>query len=308
MGTYLRITIISESSPAAHAAARAAFDAAAGLDSALSIYRPGSDFSRINESAGRDTVEVSARTMEVLLACGRFHDLTHGAFDPSIGPLMRLWKLQGEGNVPAQAEIDSVLNLIGFAKVFLDPATRRVYLPSGMRLDAGAIGKGCAADIARFALAQHGVTRCMVDLGGNVATLGKGPTRGVWAVGIRDPLHHNRLVGSLEINDAALATSGQYEQYFVRDGIRYGHIVDPRTGRPADDVLSVTILAADATTTDALSTGVFVLGPGDGMALVERMPGVETVIVTDPGAAGCLTRDHVRLSGGLRGKIRWAIS
>jgi thiamine biosynthesis lipoprotein len=307
MGTYLRVTIVGAPRPAAEAAANAAFAAVADVDSLLSIYKPESDFSRVNRAAGVETLAVSGQTMEVLEASRRFYVMTEGAFDPSVGPLMRLWKLQDEGRVPEPAEIDSTLRLIGYSKVHIDPSSRNVYLPAGMRLDSGGVGKGYAADIARATLARHGITRCMVDLGGNLAVLGRGPTRGNWAVGIRNPLHRDLLIGSLEITDMAVATSGQYEQYFIRDGTRYGHIVDPRNGMPANGMLSATVLAADATTTDCLSTGVFVLGPDRGMALVEQLPGIEAIIVLDPGVDRELTRSHILVSSGLRDRIRWAI-
>lgn len=307
MGTYLKVTVMGARGSPAQGAADAAIAAVAHLDSVLSIYKPGSDFSRLNRAAGAETVTVSTEAMEVLEASRRFWAVTVGAFDPSVGPLMRLWKLQGEGNVPRAEEIDSTLAFVGFDKVYLDPPTRRVFLPAGMRLDPGGIGKGYAADVARAELARRGIRRSMVDLGGNVAVMGAGPTRGHWAIGIRNPLERDQIIGSIDVTDAAVATSGQYEQYFVRDGIRYGHILDPRTGRPASGMLSATIIAPDATTTDGLSTGVFVLGPERGMALVEKLAGVEAVVVLDPGVDRPLTRADVRVSSGLRGRIRWAI-
>ena len=307
MGTYLRVTIIGESRSVAAEAAEAAFAAVCHVDSILSIYKPESDFSRINRAAGAETVTVSRQTMDVLEASGRFHRMTEGAFDPSVGPLMQLWKLQGEGRVPDPAEIDSTLKLVGYSRVYIDRHSCTAHLPARMRLDSGGIGKGYAADIARGTLARSGITHCMVDLGGNLAVLGSGPSHDNWEVGIRNPLHRDRLIGSVEITDLAVATSGQYEQYFVRDGKRYGHIVDPRTGRPAEGMLSVTVLAPDATTTDALSTGVFVLGPARGMELIERLQGVEGIIITDPGQGRELSREDVLLSSGLHERIRWAI-
>ncbi len=306
MGTYLRVTIAGEPSARAKEAAQEAFAVVARVDSLLSIYKPESEFSRLNRAAGVETLTVSLQTMEVLEASRRFYEMTEGAFDPSVGPLMRLWKLQGEGRVPSPAEIDSVRALVGFSKVFLEPRRRRVFLPEGMRLDSGGIGKGYAADLAREALRRRGIRQGMVDLGGNLALLGGGPGRRGWSIGIRNPLERDRIIGVLEITDGAVATSGQYEQYVVKDGKRLGHILDPREGKPAEGMLSATIIAPDATTTDGLSTGVFVLGPERGLSLVERIPGVEAVIVTDPGGVP-LTRRHVLLSSGLRDRIRWDI-
>jgi thiamine biosynthesis lipoprotein len=177
-----------------------------------------------------------------------------------------------------------------------------------MELDAGGIAKGYAADLARSALKEHGVTSGMVDLGGNLAVFGAGPSsEGFWRIGIRSPLERNQLIGSLDVQDVGLATSGQYEQYFVKDGKRYGHLLDPRTGHPAEGMLSATVIAPQATTTDALSTAVFVLGTQRGIELVERLDDIEAIIVLDPGPGKELTQQHVCVSSGLRGKVRWRL-
>jgi thiamine biosynthesis lipoprotein len=286
----------------------AAYGAAQRIDSLLSIHRPLSELSSVNKVAGQETTQVSFETFALLEQSLWFHECTEGAFDISIGPLMELWKLRGKGRVPKRAEIDSTLLRVGLDRMILNRTQRSVYIPEGMVLDSGGIAKGYAADLARAALKKHGVTSGMVDLGGNLAVFGPGPSgEGFWRIGIRSPLQRNELIGSFDIRDVGVATSGQYEQYFIRDGKRYGHLLDPRTGLPAQGILSATVIAPDAITTDALSTAVFVLGISGGLELVERLQDVEAIIVLDPGPKEELTQVHVRVSSGLQGKVRWSL-
>ncbi len=306
MGTYLRITVRGIEGQDAQMAADKAFHEIQVVDSLMSIFRLTSDFSRINLAAGVDTIRVSPITHDLLRNSEQFSKLTGSAFDISVGPLMRLWKLRGGGYLPKQAEIDSTLSLVGLDQVYLDPLRRRVYLPKGMFLDSGGIAKGYAVDLARKAVQDAGVSRGMIDLGGNLALIGPGPSpAGYWRIGLRNPVERNSTACTLELRDVAIATSGQYEQYFVRDGKRYGHLLNPRTGMPADSVLSVTIITPDALGADALSTGVFVLGPRRGMALVEELPDVEAIMILDPGPGNPLTQACVLTSSGMVDRIRW---
>jgi thiamine biosynthesis lipoprotein len=164
------------------------------------------------------------------------------------------------------------MKLVGYEKLLLDMESRSIMLPPGMELDLAGIAKGYAVDRAAAILREHGVERGMVNLGGNIYAIGSPPGEDGWPVGIRDPRGGSSVVGSLLLEDQAVATSGNYENYIELEGQIYGHIIDPRTGRPVSRTLSVTVVAPRALDADALSTGLFVLGPGGGESALELLP------------------------------------
>jgi thiamine biosynthesis lipoprotein len=308
MGTYLRITLHGIEDARAESLAETAFDRIRKVNDLMSIYRSDSEFSVLNSAAGAESVSISTETMYLLSESKRYHKITAGTFDPSIGPLMELWHLREKGNVPTEQEIDSTLALIGLDGLYIDETQNRAFIAEGMELDSGGIAKGYAVDLAIASLRHSGVSGAMVDLGGNIGLLGSGPSEnGYWRIGIRNPLVREDMIAVLQLKDVTTATSGQYEQYFIHEGKRYGHLLDPRTGRPADALLSTTIISPEGIAADALSTGVFILGPEEGMALVERLPAVEAVIILDPGPGNPLTQEHVLISSGLTGRIQWNI-
>jgi len=308
MGTYLRITLHGIEEARAESLAETAFDQIRRVNDLMSIYRSDSEFSVLNRAAGAESVSISAETIYLLSKSKQYHEITAGTFDPSIGPLMELWHLREKGNVPTEQEIDSTLALIGLDGLYIDETRNRAYITEGMELDSGGIAKGYAVDLALASLRQSGVSGAMVDLGGNIGLVGHGPSEnGYWRIGIRNPIAREEMIAVLQLKDVTTATSGQYEQYFIHEGKRYGHLLDPRTGRPADALLSTTIISPEGIAADALSTGVFILGPEEGMALVERLPAVEAVIILDPGPGNPLTQEHVLISSGLTGRIQWNI-
>ena len=308
MGTYLRITVHGVEESRAESVTERAYDQIRRVNDLMSIYRPDSEFSILNRSAGIESVSLSEETMFLLSESERFYDMTKGTFDPSIGPLMNLWRLREKGKVPTDQEIDSTLAFVGLSGLHLDETQNRAFLKEGMELDSGGIAKGYAVDLALSSLKKSGITSAMVDLGGNIGLLGPGPSEnGYWRIGIRNPLVREDMIAVLQLRDVTTATSGQYEQYFIHEGKRYGHLLDPRNGRPAEMLLSTTIIARNGITADALSTGVFILGPEEGMALVERLPAVEAVIILDPGPGNQLTQEHIIVSSGLTGRIQWNI-
>jgi thiamine biosynthesis lipoprotein len=298
MGAEARLTAWTSDERAARAAFDDAFRELERLEGLMSVWRDDSDIVRVNEAAGKEPVKVTQEVFEALREARRFGDVTSGAFDVTFGALSDIWKFDHDqdNKVPSAADIQRRLPLVNYKRLTLDEAARTAYLSRrGMRAHLGGIGKGYAIDRVAGILRQRGLTSFMIQFGGDMYVAGIPGTR-QWRVGIQDPRGEgNASFATMELTDAAVSTSGDYERFFLKSGVRYHHIIDPRTGQPARGSRSVTIVADTSTTADALSTGVFVMGPVEGMALIERLPKVEGVIVTDG--------NEVLVSSGLKGRL-----
>jgi len=268
------------------------------LDTRFNRFKPASEISRINASAG-EWVATDDEILSVLASAREYTQITGGAFDITVGPLVDLWGFGTENpEVPSPAEIRDVLGLIDGSKMIIDRPNKRVKLTPGMSLDPGGILKGYAVDRAATRLREEGIRTALIDAGGNIYVLGR-KERGPWRIGIQHPRSPDNVIAVVSVDEnKALATSGDYQRFFEADGHRYHHILDPRTGRPSRHLVSATVIADSAMEADALSTGVFVLGPDKGMDLVERLPGVEAVLVD--------REMNVVISSGLRGVVRFA--
>jgi thiamine biosynthesis lipoprotein len=221
-----------------------------------------------------------------------FSRLSDGAFDISFASVGKLWNFRA-GVIPDPAAVKAQLPFVDYRQIRVDQEHSTVFLPAReMEIGLGGIGKGYAMDRAMAVLNAHGVRNAMVMAGGDTLIRG---TNGddFWRVGLRDPDKADGILAVLPLDDQAISTSGDYERFFVKDGVRYHHILDTTTGYPATQSRSVTILAPDAVTSDALSTTVFVLGPERGLALVEQLDDVEAIVIDKSGA--------VHLSSGLDG-------
>jgi thiamine biosynthesis lipoprotein len=253
------------------------------IENLMSVNIPVSDVSRINAAAGTQPVQVHEDVYKVIERALHYAQISGGAFDPTVGPLVSLWGIGG-GNprVPSQAEIEQVLPLINWRNIELDAQTRSVFLTRrGMSLDLGAIAKGYAADEAAAIIKRAGIKRAIIDLGGNIVVLGERKDGNLWRVGVQNPNENrNEYIGILQITERSIVTSGVYERFFEEEGIRYHHIFSPSTGYPADNgLLSVTITAPNSMDADALSTTVFVLGYVRGSALIESLTETEAVFI-----------------------------
>lgn len=296
MGTLFVATVWTRDSTGGVTALRAAYDSVRLVDSLMSTYRPESELSRVNARAGRAEPEtVSPQTMTVLRKARLYWRLSDGAFDPTVGPIVRAWGFESmRGRRPSSRALDSLRALVGFGDVELDSATSTVRLPRvGMRLDLGGIAKGYALDLARRALASSSIQGGTVDLGGNVLMFGHPPVGVKWRVAIVNPLQSERTIGELALDSGAVATSGDYEHYLVIDGRRYGHLIDPRTASPKRGVLSATAIGPLGEWSDGLSAALFLLGPSRGRALVDSIPGLAAVWVVDRGQRSVAARDVV---------------
>lgn len=284
------------------AKAREAFDAVYRefdrLDGLLSVWKPGSDVTRINEAAGVGAVPVSPETLEVIETATDVSDRTRGTFDITFGVLADVWKFDHDqdGSVPTVEQIAARLPLVGYRAVVRDKARRTVFLQrKGMRIHLGGIGKGYAVDRGVAILRDHGLRDFMVQAGGDLYVAG-GKGDAPWTLGIADPRNADGPpFATVELRDKTLSTSGDYERSFIKDGVRYHHILDLRTGQPARASRSVTLVTSKAVLADALAKGVFILGPAEGMALIERLPDVEGVIVS--------AKNEVLISSGLKDTV-----
>jgi thiamine biosynthesis lipoprotein len=255
-----------------------------GLEREMSTYRSDSDVSLLADKAGVAPIAVSDDTYRVLSLAQRLGALSEGAFDITVAPLVRLW---GFGTTPASAgfpleeTIREQLKLVNYRRLVLDGRT--AFLPvKGMAVDLGGIAKGYAVDRAVDFCRSAGVKDFLIDLSGNIRVSGRPHWGEDWQIGIRDPFHRSRIMGKVTLQSGmALATSGNYERFVEIAGQRYCHIIDPRTGYPATGTAAVTILSADATTADALSTAFFVVGLKGADKLLQRTPSVDVLIVPD---------------------------
>ncbi len=299
MGTELRVSIWTADDARAGTAADAVFREFDRLDALMSVWKPGSDVLRVNEAAGQRAVAVSAETREVLHIANHVSDLTNGTFDVTFGALSGLWKFDyqdKDNSIPDPAEIAKRLPLINYHDVEIDDGAATVKLRrAGMRINLGGIGKGYAVDRAVDILRRSGLRDFMIQAGGDMYVAGARGGR-PWRLGIRDPRGTpDRIFAALDLTDATFSTSGDYERFFVKNGRRYHHIIDLRVGEPARLCRSVTLVTDRAVMADALAKGVFILGPDAGMALIERTPGVQGVIVS--------AKNEVSISSGLRGRL-----
>ena len=244
------------------------------IDETFSVTIDSSEISAINKAAGERSVSVSSDTAYVVKASLSFAELTGGAFDPTVGPLVKIWGINTDhARVPAQSEIDAVLPLINWRDVSVTEDNTVMLKRRGMALDLGGIVKGYAADELTKILKARKVRRAIVDLGGNIFVYGKKKDGSPWRVGIKNP-NDPEGVPSIVLNvaNSTIVTSGVYERFFTENGVRYHHILDAKTGYPASSgLLSSTVICESSMAADALSTSVFVLGKESGMELLRRM-------------------------------------
>lgn len=299
MGTIVSVTVFSPDGEASARAIEAAFDEIARVEALTTRYSPESEISRINSLEGEraGAIPVNPEVVRVVRTSLAISELSGGAFDVTVAPLVDLWQFEEDGVIPSQEAIEAVLPLIDYTRVHADAHGASLTLPSGIRVDLDAIAKGYAVDRAVAVLEEQGVESAIVDAGGDVGLLGAPPRAEGWRVGVKHP-RSGGLLGVLTLDGGAVATSGDYQRYTTVEGRRFHHILDPSTGYPASGVVSVTVSAETAVDADGLATAVFVMGSERGMGLVEKLPGVEAVIVTGEEEIG-----EILVSSGLRGQF-----
>jgi thiamine biosynthesis lipoprotein len=282
MGSEFKIVLYTDDASIARSASRAAFDRIAALDATLSDYQPESELMRLCERAGGLPVPVSNDLFDVLDRSWRMSGRSDGAFDATVGPVVRLWRrARRDRKMPDPDRLAQARALVGWDQLRLDPKARTVQLlKPGMKLDLGGIAKGYASEQAIAVLAARGIRSALVAGAGDIRVGAPPPDAPGWTIGV-GPLESPGAPPRqfLRLKDAAVSTSGDAERYVEIGGRRYSHIVDPKTGLGVVDRCSVTVVASDGATADSLDTAVYVLGPERGLALVEATEGAAALIV-----------------------------
>lgn len=298
MGTVVFVTAVGTDESTAKQAAKAGLDEIRRLEELLSTWIPTSELSKVNAAAGEETIQVSPETFEVLEQSLDMARLTNGGFNITVGPAIDLWNISEAGYFPSLEEIEAVRSRIDLSQVQLNKSAHTVQLGRpGMVIDVGGIGKGFAADWAAKAMKRAGATAGVVALSGDILTFGRMPDEQRFVFGIQHPRKaQGEILGMIEMENEAVSTAGDYQRYFMKNGIRYHHILDPITLQPARGCQSVTIIAKAGVIADGLDTGIFVMGPEEGMALIESLPDVEGVIVDREGT--------IVVSSGLKNRLK----
>lgn len=291
MGTLFEITAYGQNRSETAQAIEEAFARIREADEVMSHYRPESDLTRLNRLGGKQAVPVLASLYAILRESLRYGEVSGGAFDVTVGPLVRLWQEAAERQeLPSPEAIAAVRVRVGFAKVKLLPGSRVQFAREGVEVTLGGIGKGWAVDAALSVLRARGIENALISAGtSTVYALGSIPGEEGWPVALRDPCNLEGTLETLPLRNAALSTSASYERYWEIEGRRYGHIVDPRSGWPVEPLVSVSVVAPTATESDALSTAVYVLGREEGESLLQRL-GRKAVLVDEGHNGSCMVR------------------
>jgi thiamine biosynthesis lipoprotein len=293
MGTQLKIDVVAASRPAALEATEASYQAVLRADALLSTWHP-SSLDSLNHATPGDTTAVSAELLGLLHEVLPWRDSTGGAFEPMSGALSDAWGLRGAGRVPSVAELRRALASSGpeAMEIGNSAALRR---GAGVWLDSGAFGKGAALRMAAHVLEDDSVHAALLDFGGQVLAVGAPDGARGWTIAVADPRDRERPVLELLLRDMSASTSAQSERFVTVDGQRYGHILDPHTGRPVPAWGSVTVIAPDPLLADILSTALFVMGPDAGLAWANRHPSIGAVfLVSSPAGARCIASTGAR--------------
>lgn len=254
------------------------------IDREMSVTNPESVVSKINSSNGSETdISENADIIKLINESVYISKMTEGNFDITVCPVVKEWGFtEDDFKVPSEDCINDLLKLVDYEGIIIKDS--EITLRPGQMIDLGAIAKGYAADQAAIALRKSGVNNAIINLGGNVFAMGKNPQTGAWKIGIKNPVNDGTVIGTIEVSDKAVVTSGNSERYFEKEGVRYWHIIDPKTGYPANSGLaSVTIIADSATYADALSTAGFVMGSDELNKLYEKVKDFEYIAIDTEG-------------------------
>jgi len=299
LDTYVTIKAYGESKNDVERAVNKAMAEIERIDGLMNFYSENSEISKINRGAGEKPVKITNDTMKTISLSVAYAKKTDGAFDPTIGAIIPLWDF-GKEKMPTTPKMKKNLPLVGYHLIKLDKKANTIaFLKDGMKIDFGGVAKGYAIDKAMEILKRGGITGALITTGSTTRVFGHKPKADTWKIGIQYPRSHKsgeNTMGIISTTDKSISTSGDYQQYFIKDKVRYHHILDPKTGMPAQGCISVTIITdMGATEADILSTAIFVMGYPRGMDFIKQNNGIEGIIVTSDGA--------VHVSPGLKDKV-----
>jgi FAD:protein FMN transferase len=297
MGTVYTVVAYGEDSAFLAEAVREVFDEIDRLDAQMSNYKPQSELSGINREAAQRGVMVEPRLFKLIQDSMSYSDESDGAFDITVGPLLKAWGFfRGQGRVPSNQELASVMKRIGYRHILLDPARREIRFDTeGIELDLGAIAKGYALDRTAEILRARGIQSALVSSGtSSIYGLGTPPDEAGWKVSIRDPLDEKKVADTVRIKNYSLSVSGDYEKFFTLHGRIYSHIFNPKTGRPVENMLSTAVLAPLGETSDALSTSFYVMGPERSRVYLKQHPDLRVIFYLPGNTQGKFKRLEMR--------------
>ncbi|MEF9992224.1 MAG: FAD:protein FMN transferase [Romboutsia sp.] len=281
MGTAIKITLYNGGSDKI---LDKAFNRVVEIENLVSINKDGTEIDKLNENAGISSVKVSDTSYDIIDKGLYYSELSKGKYDLTVGPLVKLWSIGlPEAKVPTNKEINEIIKNIDYSKVKMNPETKEVFLTEkNMMLDLGSIAKGYATDEIVNILKKEGVEQAIVNLGGNIYAMGLKNGTSNWKIGIQNPFdERGSIVGSIEVTDKSVVTSGVYERFIEKDSIKYHHILSPKTGYPYEtEIAGVSIIADKSIDADALSTLVFTEGLKEGIELVNNLDGVDAIFIT----------------------------
>ncbi|WP_396185769.1 FAD:protein FMN transferase [Flavobacterium sp.] len=285
LGSPLEMTVVAKDTVDGNYYIDLAIAEVKRVENLISDWIPTTQISQVNQNAGIKAVKVDKEVYELVERAIKVSQITSGAFDISYASMDKIWKFDGSMKVmPTEEAIKKSVSKIGYKNIILDPKEQTIFLKNvGMKLGLGGIGQGYIADKVKELLFSKGCTSGIVNVSGDINAWGKQPDGKPWTVGIVNPLNKNKIFTTFPLENNAVETSGSYEKYVVFNGIRYSHIIDPRTGYPAQGVVSVSVFAKQTEIADALATGIFVLGVDVGLDLVNQLKGIECIIVDDKG-------------------------
>jgi thiamine biosynthesis lipoprotein len=298
MDTVITISVVSRSEGHAERAINTAFSEIKRLEGLFDFYSPDSEVSLINRNAGVSRVKVSPDMVIVLDKASFVSEKTEGAFDVTTGCLLELYDFS-QSKKPQKSALEKCLSLVDYRAVKINRKNSTVFLEKkGMRIDLGGIVKGYTADQTVEALKSAGIDSGIVSIAGDIKTFGLKPNGTPWKVGIKDPRAEGQddIIAALDLKDLAISTSGDYERYFMLDGARYHHLLSPKTGYPVHTCQSASIITGEGVLADAFATGVFILGPQEGMEVIEKL-GLDGFIIDKEG--------HVHVTSNIREKIEF---
>ena len=283
MGTSVTITVVAATAADGESAIDAGMAELKRLDAMMSLYKDSSESSRVNAAAGKGPVAVSPEMLEIVERAAEASQRSGGVFDVTVGPLVVLWQMRlKEGKVPTDGEIARVLPLVDYRNLVVDRTASTLFLKRpGMIMDLGGM-KGYLADRVADLFRQRGMTNALIAVAGDIWALGRREDGSPWRIGVQHPREKDKVLTVLELSDKYVCTSGDYERFVIRGKKRYHHILDPRTGRPAEGTMSVTLVGDRGAVIDPLAKAPFILGPEQGMKLV-RKSGAEAIIVDAEG-------------------------
>lgn len=255
------------------------------IENLISDWIPTTQISEVNKNAGINPVKVDDEVFQLVTRANKISKLTNGAFDISYASMDKIWKFDGSmKEMPTKEAIKSSVEKIGYEKIIMNDSTKTIFLKEkGMKLGLGGIGQGYIADKVKALLQNEGCKSGIVNVSGDINTWGKQIDGKPWTIGIINPMNKNKVFATFPLEDNAVETSGSYEKFVMFNGVRYSHIIDPRTGYPATGIVSVSVFAKQTEIADALATGIFVLGIDVGLDLVNQLKGIECIIVDDKG-------------------------